>query len=382
MRRWHRRITRPSRHRGRARQSTGISLWKTVLLGLALMPVICGLTFASLVIASEAALGSTLPPLDLHGLRQLAAELGLLPQAQASPGVAVPDRTLGAAPSGVPLVVVIETPLPPSATAFPTFTSTTTSTQTATFTASATGTATATPSPTPTDTPTPTFTPTSTMTATIPLPQTSTSTRTPTRTSTSTSTRTGTPTPSPTETSPLETPTPTWTATQTPEGTPPAPSPTASPTQTSAPPTATSAPACSATGNTSFETTLFSLINQERQNRGLAPYNLQSQLQAAARLHSTDMACNNFLSHTGSDGSSVGDRVRRQGYNWTWVGENIYATGNTSSTAPQQAFNWWMNSSLHRANLLSPNYTDIGLGYMYRSGSTYGGYFTAVFARP
>jgi uncharacterized protein YkwD len=124
------------------------------------------------------------------------------------------------------------------------------------------------------------------------------------------------------------------------------------------------------------------LINQERQNQGLAPYNLQSQLQTAARLHSTDMACNDFLDHTGSDGSSVRDRVRRQGYNWTWVGENIYATGNTSSTAPQQAFDWWMNSALHRANLLSPNYTDIGLGYMYRSGSTYGGYFTAVFARP
>lgn len=94
------------------------------------------------------------------------------------------------------------------------------------------------------------------------------------------------------------------------------------------------------------------------------------------------MACNNFLSHTGSDGSSVGDRVRRQGYTYSWVGENIFATTNTSSTAPQQAFTWWMNSAPHRANLLNTNYTDIGIGYMYYSGSTYGGYFTAVFARP
>jgi len=124
------------------------------------------------------------------------------------------------------------------------------------------------------------------------------------------------------------------------------------------------------------------LINQERQNQGLAPYNLDSRLQAAARLHSADMACNNFLSHTGSDGSSVGDRVRRQGYTYTWVGENIFATTNTSSSAPQQAFTWWMNSAPHRANLLNTNYTDIGLGYMYYSGSSYGGYFTAVFARP
>ncbi|MEW6569238.1 MAG: CAP domain-containing protein, partial [Chloroflexota bacterium] len=152
--------------------------------------------------------------------------------------------------------------------------------------------------------------------------------------------------------------------------------------QTPPPPTVTTSPACSPTGNADFESTLLTLINQERQNQGLAPYNLDSRLQAAARLHSTDMACNNFLSHTGSDGSSVGDRVRRQGYNWTWVGENIYATSNTSSSAPQQAFTWWMNSAPHRANLLSSNYTDIGIGYVYHAGSTYGGYFTAVFARP
>jgi uncharacterized protein YkwD len=141
-------------------------------------------------------------------------------------------------------------------------------------------------------------------------------------------------------------------------------------------------PACSPTGNVSFESALLDLINQERQNQGLRPYNLQSQLQAAARAHSTDMACNSFVSHTGSDGSTVRDRIARQGYSWTWAGENIYATGNISSSAPQQVFDWWMNSAPHRANLLSPNYTDIGLGYMYSPDSSYGGYFTAVFARP
>jgi uncharacterized protein YkwD len=94
------------------------------------------------------------------------------------------------------------------------------------------------------------------------------------------------------------------------------------------------------------------------------------------------MACNSFVSHTGSDGSSVRDRVERQGYDWSWIGENIYATGNTSSSAPQQVFTWWMNSAPHRANLLHSIYTDIGIGYMFRTGSGYGGYFTAVFARP
>ncbi len=124
------------------------------------------------------------------------------------------------------------------------------------------------------------------------------------------------------------------------------------------------------------------MINQERQGRGLQPYSLQGQLQAAARIHSTDMACNDFLSHTGSDGSSVRDRVEAQGYSWSWIGENIFATSNQSASAPQSAFDWWMNSDLHRANLLSPNYTEIGIGYRYSADSSYGGYFTAVFARP
>ena len=127
---------------------------------------------------------------------------------------------------------------------------------------------------------------------------------------------------------------------------------------------------------------MLGLINQEREAQGLAAYALQGQLQAAARVHSTDMACSDFFSHTGSDSSTVGQRVNAQGYSWSWVGENIFATSDTSSQAPQSAFTWWMNSSAHRANLLSPNYSEIGIGYIYEAGSPYGGYFTAVFARP
>jgi uncharacterized protein YkwD len=161
------------------------------------------------------------------------------------------------------------------------------------------------------------------------------------------------------------------------------------PTATSSAPTPTGAPAtpteerdCAPSGNSSFETVLLGLINAERESRGLHAYRLQSQLQSAARRHSRDMACNAFVSHTGSDGSSVRDRVEEEGYDWSWIGENIFATGDTSSAAPQRAFEWWMNSAPHRANLLSPNYTEIGIGVVYLSGSGYGGYFTAVFARP
>jgi uncharacterized protein YkwD len=108
---------------------------------------------------------------------------------------------------------------------------------------------------------------------------------------------------------------------------------------------------------------------------------MQGQLQTAARVHAADMACNGFNSHTGSDGSSVRDRVARQGYSWSWIGENYYNTGSTSSGAPQQVFNWWMNSTPHRNNLMSPNYQHIGIGHR-RNPNTGFGSFVAVFARP
>ena len=141
----------------------------------------------------------------------------------------------------------------------------------------------------------------------------------------------------------------------------------------------TPVPGCSPTGNSGYESSLLVLINDERQAQGLAAYSMQSQLRTAARNHSTDMACNGFIGHTGSDGSSVRDRVSAQGYSWSRVGENIYAGG---SASPQSAFNWWMNSQLHRDNLLSSYYTEIGLGYIYESSNGFGGHFTAVFARP
>ena len=93
------------------------------------------------------------------------------------------------------------------------------------------------------------------------------------------------------------------------------------------------------------------------------------------------MACNDFFSHYGSDGSSPFDRMAWSGFSYTAAAENIYAGGG-SYNSPQQAFNGWMNSPGHRTNMLNPTYTHIGVGYIFSSGSTYGGYYTANFARP
>ena len=104
---------------------------------------------------------------------------------------------------------------------------------------------------------------------------------------------------------------------------------------------------------------VLNLVNSERGRAGLSPLRLHSQLMAAAQAHSNDMARHNFMSHTGSDGSSPFDRMKRYGYNFRWAGENV-ASGYSS---PQDVMRGWMNSSGHRANILNRNFRDIGIGY-------------------
>jgi len=66
----------------------------------------------------------------------------------------------------------------------------------------------------------------------------------------------------------------------------------------------------------------------------------------------------NKMTHTGSDGSSVGTRITREGYDWSTVGENV-AQGHSSNSAVVKG---WMNSAGHRKNILNPLYKEMGFG--------------------
>ncbi len=225
------------------------------------------------------------------------------------------------------------------------------------------GAALALPSPLPTNTAHPTITPTPTNLYTdTPLPS-----------ATPTFTPTVTPTPS-------ITPTPSSTFTPTPTGSG-EPRPPSTDTATPAP-TEISFPDCDPSVNAGFDSALLALINSERESEGLAAYESQSKLVIAARLHSTDMACNDFFSHTGSDGSTVGERVAGQGYEASRLDQTIFRTPDTSSNAPQLAFDFWMASPPTRAVILDEDFTEVGISYIFESSSTFGGYFTVVFAQP
>ena len=124
---------------------------------------------------------------------------------------------------------------------------------------------------------------------------------------------------------------------------------------------------------------VLTLTNQEREKAGLDPLKLNNKLALAADSHSDSMAKDDFFSHTGKDGSSVSDRVKDTGYNYLAVGENIAAGYSTASAV----VSGWMNSSGHRANILSANYTEIGIGYEFLREDTgsinYNHYWTQVF---
>ena len=93
-------------------------------------------------------------------------------------------------------------------------------------------------------------------------------------------------------------------------------------------------------------------------------------------MHSMDMAKHDMLSHTGSDGSGVGERVEKIGYKWQSVGENISAGRETSV----QVVLGWLESPAHCANMMNPDFTEIGAACFRNKSSKYRTYWTLVLA--
>jgi uncharacterized protein YkwD len=143
-------------------------------------------------------------------------------------------------------------------------------------------------------------------------------------------------------------------------------------------PEITTSDVCAVEENRAFESEVIALMNAEREAMGLGVLSEQSQLTAAARQHSTDMACNGFFEHLSPSTGSVIDRVGILGYEYEQIGENI-AAGHLS---PEEVVDAWMDSPGHRENILNPDYTQVGVGYVASSDSTYGSYWTTVYGTP
>ena len=120
-------------------------------------------------------------------------------------------------------------------------------------------------------------------------------------------------------------------------------------------------------GVSQWEQYLGELINASRAQAGLQPFSFDAELVSAAGKHSDWMVGQDVFSHTGIGGSSASARMTAEGYQWRAAGENIaYISGSGAAIIDagdvQQLHNMLMNSPGHRANLLSSNFTEIGLG--------------------
>ena len=138
-----------------------------------------------------------------------------------------------------------------------------------------------------------------------------------------------------------------------------------------APPATSGTPAIATSDSPS--STFAGMLNGVRANNGAGSVSYDARLGAAARRHANDMAANNFFSHTGSDGSSGGDRITDAGYNWRTWGENI-ARGQPSESAVLDA---WVNSPGHQRNNVNPRFEDFALA---KANSNRGPYWVLVLA--
>jgi uncharacterized YkwD family protein len=122
-----------------------------------------------------------------------------------------------------------------------------------------------------------------------------------------------------------------------------------------------------------FEKQVVNLTNKERTKRGLSPLKIDTTLSKMARDKSADMRDHNYFSHQSPTYGSPFDMMKKYGISYTTAGENIAA----GQKSPEDVVNAWMNSEGHRANILNPNYTYIGVGYV--KGGSYGSYWTQDF---
>jgi uncharacterized protein YkwD len=99
-------------------------------------------------------------------------------------------------------------------------------------------------------------------------------------------------------------------------------------------------------------------VNAARRRAGLAPLAADPALVAAAQAHACDIAGRGRLSHRGADGSDVGRRLRREGYDWSQANENVALGPRTPAAAVAR----WMASPGHRANILARRSREAGAG--------------------
>ena len=112
------------------------------------------------------------------------------------------------------------------------------------------------------------------------------------------------------------------------------------------------------------------LVNEARAKQGLQPLTYNWELSRVARYKSRDMKDHRYFAHTSPVYGTPFEMMKNFGITYRTAGENI-ARGQKT---PKAVVDAWMNSSGHRANILNPSFTQIGVGYV-----ADGNYWTQMF---
>jgi uncharacterized protein YkwD len=105
------------------------------------------------------------------------------------------------------------------------------------------------------------------------------------------------------------------------------------------------------------------------------PLTWNATLATAAEAQSRSMANNNYFDHKDRDGRTPGDRAELAGYNFQQIGENISAGQDTA----HKVVEGWLASPGHCANLMNPQFRDVGAAYATDPKSDAGIYWTVMF---
>jgi uncharacterized protein YkwD len=108
--------------------------------------------------------------------------------------------------------------------------------------------------------------------------------------------------------------------------------------------------------------------NAQREQQGLSPLVPDEQLSTVAQAHAQDMVNRDYFDHVTPEGKTLRNRLSEQGLALNWVGENIQRNTEPAERTVQSAIDWFMTSPPHRANILHPQFSHIGVGVVEESG--------------
>ena len=127
------------------------------------------------------------------------------------------------------------------------------------------------------------------------------------------------------------------------------------------------------TTGSSYAQAVLDYTNQERTQRGLAPLQMNTSLNAAAQGHSQEMLDLGYFSHTSPTAGrrTPSDRLRAVGVSPSFLAENIFqCSGYSADQVARLAVENWMQSPGHRRNMLDPRATHLGIGLVNQNGET------------